>query len=184
MRIGLTYDSRDMYTSCDEVPLDYYGEFMTEDEADHLISALKDLGYQACKIGNAKHLLHFIDSGESVDLVFNMAEGTSGRTREAWVPTILEVFQIPYTFSDPLTLSLCLDKALTKQVWHSYGLPTAGFVTISHMSEFNEKCQALPDFPLFVKPARDGTSKGISARSIIMSVESLSTQVEHILTTY
>src|SRR5258707_226251 len=47
------------------------------------------------------------------DIVFNIAEGFNGVNREAQVPAICEFFGIPYSASDPFTLSLCMDKART-----------------------------------------------------------------------
>ena len=52
-----------------------------------------------------------------MDFVFNIAEGRGNyRSREAQVPSILEMLNIPYSGSDPLTLSVCLDKPLTKKL--------------------------------------------------------------------
>jgi D-alanine-D-alanine ligase-like ATP-grasp enzyme len=48
------------------------------------------------------------------DIVFNIAEGLHGVNRESHVPAICEFYDIPYSGSDPFTLSLCLDKAHTK----------------------------------------------------------------------
>jgi len=43
--------------------------------------------------------------------VFNIAEGFFGESREAQIPAMLDMLQIPYSGSDPLTLATCLDKA-------------------------------------------------------------------------
>src|SRR5947208_1025371 len=48
------------------------------------------------------------------DLVFNMAEGLHGQSREALVPAICEYLNIPYTGSDPLTLGLALPTGATQ----------------------------------------------------------------------
>ena len=50
------------------------------------------------------------------DLVFNIAERLVGPNREAHIPTICEILELPYTGSDPLTLSLCLDKSRAKEI--------------------------------------------------------------------
>src|ERR687885_2698557 len=64
------------------------------------------------------------------DIVFNMAEGLRGANREAHVPAICEFFGVPYSGSDPFTLSLCLDKARTKEVLTYYQIPNAPFVLV------------------------------------------------------
>jgi len=69
------------------------------------------------------------------DLVFNMAEGWRGVNREAHVPSICEFFGIPYSGSDPFTLSLCLDKARTKEVLAFRGVPTAPFRVVRSLDE-------------------------------------------------
>src|SRR2546428_8476467 len=58
------------------------------------------------------------------DIVFNMAEGLTGQNCEAHVPAICEFYGIPYSGSDPLTLSLCLNKARAKQMLELHGIPT------------------------------------------------------------
>src|SRR5881275_3413598 len=64
------------------------------------------------------------------DLVFNMAEGLRGQSREALVPAICEYLNIPYTGSDPLTLGLSLHKGRTKEILAYRGVPTAPFAYV------------------------------------------------------
>lgn len=89
-----------------------------------------------------------------------------GIGREAQVPAILDVYKIPYTFSDPLALSLTLHKGMTKRVVRDLGIPTPDFVVVESVADA-ERC-ALP-FPLFAKPNSEGTGKGIDATSKIKS---------------
>lgn len=182
MRIGLTYDTRTMYPPRADLPPDFYGEYMTEDEALALEAALQSLGYEVLRLGNFESLFAFLAAGGTVDGVFNMAEGRRGRSREAWVPALLEAFNIPYVFSDPATLCLCLDKSLAKHIWRSHGLPTPAFALIANPHDL--ETVELPPFPLFVKPAFEGTSKGISAQSLVYSPAALLAQVTRVITTY
>jgi D-alanine-D-alanine ligase-like ATP-grasp enzyme len=117
-------------------------------------------------------------------MVFNVAEGLWGRTREAQVGALLEAYRIPYTLSDPLTMALCLDKAMTKRIWQREGLPTPAFVVIADLSEFDQAKAALPDFPLFVKPVHEGSSMGIGPQSIVTSGQALCERVQFILEQY
>src|SRR3954452_16276739 len=59
---------------------------------------------------------------EKPDIVFNIAEGLNGTNREAHVPAICEFFDVPYSGSDPFTLSLCLNKAKTKDFLTAHGI--------------------------------------------------------------
>ncbi len=112
---------------------------------------------------------------ERPDIVFNIAEGLRGPNREAHVPAICEFFDIPYSGSDPFTLSLCLDKARTKQMLVAHGVPTAGFVLLENEADLVALAEgrhaqgraAGLAFPLFLKPVQEGSSKGITERNLV-----------------
>ena len=115
------------------------------------------------------------------DFVFNIAEGLYGASREAHVPAICEFLGVPYHASDPLTLGLALHKGRTKEILSYRGVPTAAF-TLAH-SAADARRVKLP-FPLFVKPAYEGSGKGISTRSLCRNRSELVQQVSHLLATY
>jgi D-alanine-D-alanine ligase len=96
----------------------------------------------------------------NVDVVFNIAEGMSGRSREAQVPSLCELRGIPYTGSDSSTLSLCLDKALTKRLLVDVDTPAFQVLTTGR-----EKLRTFR-YPVIVKPNAEGTSKGITKKSV------------------
>lgn len=115
------------------------------------------------------------------DICFNICEGHFGNSREAQVPAMLEMMRIPYTGSRVLSLALALDKPMTKRIlwWHE--LPTPAF------QEFDRVEEPLNDdlrFPLFVKPSREGTSMGVSAKSIVRNEAELREQVGFIIGKY
>ena len=91
---------------------------------DAIDSALREFGHQTDRIGNGRQLVDRLAAGDRWDLVFNIAEGLHGTAREAQVPAILDLYEIPYTFSDPLVLAVCLHKGLTKTVVGQAGVPT------------------------------------------------------------
>jgi D-alanine-D-alanine ligase len=102
--------------------------------------------------------------------VFNFCEGLKGVAREAQVPALLEAYDIPYVFSDPLTLALALDKSMAKRVVRDAGVPTAAFAVIERIEDAAKV--ALP-FPLFLKPVAEGSGKGVGARSKVADAASL-----------
>ena len=169
MKIGLTYDLQDWYLARG-YSLEDTAEFDREDTIEGIEQALARLGHATERVGNAFQLVEALAAGQRWDLVFNIAEGLYGPGREALVPALLDAYQIPYTFSDPLVLALTLDKAACKRFVRDLGLATPDFAVV------REPCEIasvnLP-FPLFAKPSNEGTGKGISGASKITSPEEL-----------
>ncbi|GAB4487243.1 MAG: ATP-grasp domain-containing protein [Anaerolineales bacterium] len=115
------------------------------------------------------------------DICFNIAEGLGGDAREAQVPALLEMLRIPYTHSRVMANAISLDKTLTKRIWRDRRLPVAPF------QEFivgDEPLRAELRFPLFVKPAREGTGMGVDAKAVVHSVAELRERVNYIIHTY
>ncbi|MCG3125542.1 MAG: D-alanine--D-alanine ligase [Phycisphaerae bacterium] len=161
MHVGITFDLRADYLAMG------YGEqetaeFDRGETIDAIAAALTQLGHEVDRIGHARKLMARLTADEHWELVFNIAEGLRGYGREAQVPAILDVFNIPYTFADPLSASLTLHKAMTKRVLRDAGVPTTDFRLVA--DEGDLAAVNLP-FPLFVKPVAEGTAKGIDARS-------------------
>ena len=98
--------------------------------------------------------------------MFNIAEGVAGFGRESQVPALLEAYDIPYTFSDPLVCALTLHKGMAKHVARGCSVPTPSFVIVDDERRSGGRGVALP---LFVKPVAEGTSKGITAGSLVTS---------------
>jgi D-alanine-D-alanine ligase len=115
------------------------------------------------------------------DICFNISESHFGDAREAQVPALLEMMRIPYTGSRVLTLALTLDKAMTKRVLAYHDLPTPPF---QNFERVNEPLSEDLEFPLFVKPSREGTGMGISAKSIVHNEEELREQLGYIIGRY
>jgi D-alanine-D-alanine ligase len=169
MLIGLTYDLRSAYLA------EGYGEeetaeFDRPDTIEAIEAALIQLGHRTDRIGHCRQLMARLTAGDRWDLVFNIAEGLHGIGREAQVPAILDAYQIPYTFSDPLVMALCLHKGLTKMVVRAAGIPTADFAIVERPDDL-ERVQ-LP-YPLFAKPIAEGTGKGITSASKIVDRQAL-----------
>jgi D-alanine-D-alanine ligase len=114
------------------------------------------------------------------EIVFNIAEGTSGCCREGYIPSILEHLKIPYTASDPVTLNICLDKSRTKEILLYHGLPTSRFRVIS---ENNFSFNSL-HYPLVVKPLYEGSSIGICNDSLVRTPKEMRERVLWLLNEY
>lgn len=169
MLIGLTYDLRVEYLA-EGYSEDETAEFDRPDTIDAIENALRALGHRTDRIGNVRQLIRRVAADDRWDLVFNIAEGMYGLGREAQVPAVLDVYQIPYTFSDPLVMALCLHKGLTKLVVRDAGVPTPDFAVVQQPEDVRRIDLPLP---LFAKPVAEGTGKGICAASKITDRGSL-----------
>lgn len=161
MRIGLTYDLRDDYRDrglSDE----QLAEFDSPETIAEIEAALSRLGHRVERIGHVRALAAALVAGRRWDLVFNICEGLYGRSREAQVPALLEAFEQPYTFADPLTQAVTLDKAVAKRLVRDAGLPTAPFAVLETERDAATCSLALP---VFVKPLAEGTGKGCERAS-------------------
>jgi KamA family protein/D-alanine--D-alanine ligase len=178
--VGLTYDLRSEYLA-QGFTEDETAEFDREDTISALESTLNELGHQTDRIGNARQLADRLIKGDRWDLVFNIAEGLYGIGREAQVPAILDAYRIPYTFSDPLVMSLTLHKGMTKRIIRDAGLPTSDFAIVERGADTAGVSFAPP---FFVKPVAEGTGKGVSAESIVWQCQDLRAACEKLLAAY
>jgi len=115
---------------------------------------------------------------DSIDLVFNIAEGRRGQSREAQMPALLEMLDIPFSHSGSLTHAIGLDKALTKKVWRFHGLPTPRFLVFGDGA--GENVVDALRFPVLVKPNAEGSSKGLFNGNLIEHPSGLLAKVEEI----
>jgi D-alanine-D-alanine ligase len=169
VRIGLTYDLKDDYSVLG-LPEHDVAEFDSPATIEAIEAALRDLGHAVERVGHVRALAAKLVAGWRCDLVFNIAEGVAGFGRESQVPALLEAYAIPYTFSDPLVCALTLHKGMAKHVARGCGIPTPSFALVGSPQE--AAAVALP-LPLFAKPVAEGSSKGITAKSLVTSKAAL-----------
>ena len=162
------------------MPEDQWDDLDSEKTINALVNAIR-AGGNSCEFleGN----LSLVDSLQKFkpDICFNICEGHFGDAREAHVPALLEMLRIPYTGSRVLTLALALDKPMTKRVLAYHDLPTPPFQTFERV---DEPLSTDMNYPLFVKPSREGTGMGVSGRSIVRDEDELREQVDFILKRY
>ncbi len=180
LNIGLVYDLRSEYLAAGFAP-ELVAEFDSDETIDSLAAAISSAGHRVDRIGNARSLCARLVAGDSWDLVFNIAEGLSGRCRESQVPALLELFSVPYTFSDPLVLAATLDKAVAKRLLQSAGVATPRFAVVADSSALDTVNLA---YPLFAKPLAEGSGKGVSRDSIADSPDALASLCQRLLDTF
>jgi D-alanine-D-alanine ligase len=184
MRIGLSYDLKEAIPIKQNEPEDAFEEYDPPETVEIIVSALEAKGHTVIKLGGG---LEFVDNVRcsKVDIVFNIAEGRgTHRSREAQVPSILEMLDIPYTGSDPQCLSICLDKPLVKKLLASNGISTPQWLVIADEEELNQASWDEFSFPAIIKPAYEGSSKGIRLDSIAYNPEQAIRTVQKLLTYY
>ncbi len=219
MRVGLLYDLFEDYPWREGEPTDAAAENEPIETVRALEDAVAALGHEPVRIGTAQNLMALLAAsgaddvdarrstsgmgaaeGLGIDIAINIAEGAHHRGREGEVPTLLDMFGIPYIGSDALTLSLSLDKAWTKDLAVQAGLKTPPWAVFRSARTLNESVDfmlgsdvstlagrldgpagrldgPLPDLPCFVKPRYEGAAKGISLESKVTTAAELEAQI-------
>jgi D-alanine-D-alanine ligase len=184
VRIGLSFDLKTAVAGRPLAVEDALEEYDSPETVELISAALMSKGHTVVRLGGG---VSFMDNirRETVDIVFNIAEGRGVyRSREAQVPAVLEMLDIPYTGSDPLTLALCLDKALTKKLVAAEGVQTPGWLVIGNEAELDRAAWETLNFPVIIKPAAEGSSKGIRLTSLAHDVRQAEDEVRRILSGY
>lgn len=162
------------------VPPDAFADFDHIETIDSIRAALETDGHQTCFLQADANLPYALKEVQP-DICFNIAEGLGGDAREAQVPALLEMLRIPYTGSRVLTNGISLDKTLTKRIWRDRRLPVAPF---QEFTIGDEPLRPELKFPLFVKPAREGTGMGVDTKAIVKNEKELRERALYIINTY
>lgn len=123
-----------------------------------VLAALQRSGVDAHAFDPAQRDLHKL-LDERFDRVFIALHGRYGE--DGTVQGALELMGIPYTGSGVMASSIAMDKWRTKMIWQAAGLPIPDFMLLNEHSDWDAVVQRL-GLPLFVKPANEGSSVGIS----------------------
>jgi D-alanine-D-alanine ligase len=180
MRIGLTYDLRSEYLAMG-YGAEETAEFDREETVDALAAAIRANGHEPIRVGHVRSLVAHLARGERWDAVFNICEGLRGFGREAQVPALLDAYDIPCTFADPLTAALTLHKGMAKRVLRDSGVPTTDFRLVATEADVDRVDLA---FPLFVKPVAEGTAKGVHPTSRVVDRDGLRVRCRELLAAF
>ena len=163
-----------------DIPADAFADYDHIETIESIQAAIETDGHKTKFIPADENLPYALKEYDP-DICFNIAEGMGGDAREAQTPALLEVLKIPYTGSRVMTNALALDKTLTKRIWRDRRLPVA---TFQEFTTADEQLRHDLKFPLFVKPAREGTGMGVGAKSKVEDKTSLQEQVRFIIESY
>ena len=179
MKIGITYDLKADLPSGADLPDDFQEEFDSPVTIDAIARALRGLGHEVELLGNGRDMLERLLC-QPPDFVFNIAEGQGvGRSREARVPAVLEMLGIPYTGSDPLTLAATLDKDCARKLIQTTRVKVPQGEVWGPDESLDDLAtrRSLP-FTAIVKPAWEGSSKGIRGKCVVDTPQELVKAIE------
>jgi len=183
-----------------DAPPDCYAEYDSEATVHAVGDALRAGGHDVTYIEADREAYERLRRA-GVDIVFNLAEGLCGESRESHLPAMLEMLGIPYTGAGVMALAVCLDKPTSKRLMAYHGIPTPRFcVALPAAGDGAARPAAgaaspgdgaaplgiravgperLADltYPLFVKPAGEGSSMGVSPESVVRDPRALASRV-------
>jgi D-alanine-D-alanine ligase len=178
--VGLLYNLGKYDPPEEGEPPDCHAELDGESTVMAVADALRWGGHEVVFVEGNESACEML-RGSSLDIVFNMSEGLRGESRESHIPAILEMLGIPYTGSRVLALALSLDKPAAKKVFAYHGIPTPQFKVFGLRDAIDPGDL---EFPLFVKPAHEGSSMGVSPNSLVRDARELEQQVQYITKFY
>jgi len=179
-RVALIYNmKKNIHKSLGE-PEDALAEYDSPETIFALRTALQSAGHKVICLEADTSILDAIRRTKP-DICFNIAEGRRGDARESHIPALLEMLGYPYTGARITGHAVSLDKAVTKRIWRDCGLPVAPFQVFTHGSE---EIDPELNYPLFIKPVREGTGMGINGQSIAHDEIALRKQVQWIISQY
>lgn len=184
MRIGLSYDLKGAIPLAGVTPEDALEEYDSRETVELIAAALEAGGHSVVLLGGGREFLENI-LRERVDIVFNIAEGRGNYcSREAQVPSVLEILDIPYSGSDPQCLAICLDKPLTKKLVAVERVCTPRWQLITDKEQLRQICWSEFTFPVIIKPAHEGSSKGIRLTSVVYNTKQMQEEVSRLIESY
>src|SRR5262245_409259 len=158
------------------------------ESAKAIVGALIETGYTVELLG-----VHGVEvyrvlarlGADKPDLLFNLCESMDGDPRnEPTFAGLLELFRIPYTGADLLSLATCLYKQRTKDVLVAHGVPTPPYRFVRDHSALADPTLATLDYPWFVKLAHEDASLGITEANVVADVAALRARSRELMTAH
>jgi D-alanine-D-alanine ligase len=163
-----------------DAPPDDNVEYDREETVESILDSLRQVGHKPFFLEADASLLDSIRKTKP-EFCFNISEGLRGDARESHVPAILEMLGVPYSGSRVLANAISLEKVIAKRIWRDRGLPTVPFQLFN---DAEAPLRSTLRYPLFVKPGREGSGKGVSPTSIVQDEADLRREVRRIVQDY
>ncbi len=174
MRIAVLANLKEDAPVSPDDPPGHWNDLDDKGTVQAIVDSLQSLGHEA------EYFPAGIESVEALkaykpDLCFNSGEGHFGASREAQMPAILDSLRMNYTCAGVLGMSLSHSKNAAKRMFRCAGLPTANFTVVDDPNKIDDKGL---HYPLFIKPAAEGSSIGINENAVVNNHEELVKQVK------
>jgi D-alanine-D-alanine ligase len=164
----------------DNAPHDILAELDSDKNVESYARAIREANHDVLIREGDAYLTSWLDDVQP-DICFNTCEGFGGDSREAQVPALLEMVGARYTGPTPLAAAISHDKPTTKRILHYYSLPTPHFQVFETP---DDKLRHTLHFPLFVKPAHEGTGMGIQNESVVRNPKQLRERIAWTIKAY
>jgi D-alanine-D-alanine ligase len=178
-KVGLAYNLIQIQ-NLQGAPIDSIAELDTIETIHSIADALRSRNHQVILLEADEQFSEKLKEAQP-EIVFNVAEGLRGECRESHVPAICELLGIPYTGSGVLTLSTCLNKARTNEVLSCHGLSVPPYQVFRTPSD---DIREHLEYPLIVKLLNEGSSMGLTEKSVVHDEAALRKQLDFLLDTY
>lgn len=181
-RLAFLYNVRHVYPDANDPRSQLETDFDDPETIENITRHLKEAGFSVLPIEANENAYETLKAHRSeIDLALNYSEGIYGADREAQLPAMLEMLQIPYTGSAPLTQALCLNKAKAKEILQAHGIATAPFQLFL---TGDEPLESQITFPAIVKPVSQGSSAGVVDKSVVENEAQMRTQARWCIETF
>ena len=182
MRVAFLYNVRHTYPDPADPRSQVETDFDDRSTIDQIVKHLRTLPYEITPIeADEKAYLELYKGRKDIDLVFNYSMGLHGSQKYGHIPAMLEMLQLPFTGPDSLTEALVLNKSRMKDVLTAHGVPTLPSQLFISGKESLKKEFA---YPLIVKPVAQGSSAGITAKSVVHNDKELYRQIKLVIDTF
>lgn len=157
-------------------------EYLTEEEYDVMITALKKCQFHVRIFNNEKQFIHFIlENEEKIDfqhiLVFNLARNGKGLNKKALIPAFCQLYNLKHTGSGAYNVCLGRHKFHTNCILRSNGLPVPETWYFTKAGWLLSKAPP-QDAKLIIKPSFESASRGITEDSIIFYSKKTQKQIK------
>lgn len=161
--IGLIFSPEKKQTIA-QLERDPHGQIQAKTTTTAIKEALESKGYLVKMIPASTNLLKDIENNKPMDALFNICTGINNKREQANVIGMLELQDIPFLGSPLNTQILALHKSQTKTMFNSVGIPNPHFQVFL---TGQETLDPTLKFPLIVKPESEGSSLGITEKSVV-----------------
>lgn len=187
MKFLLICDYRENYRNYATPNEDYfYNDHPTKKNIDEISSSIKSLGYDCKYFGGIPELIHAVDHHiEFFDQGFlNFTDGMDENYSRVQAPALLDILKVPYSGSEVFPTVLMNNKHFCKQALKDCQIHMPQSSIVSMQLPLNIKVIQNWSFPIFVKPNCEGSSLGISSKSVCYDITSVQKRCTDLLQTF